>query len=69
MDKLDDLTGRAVWRKSSHCADNTCVEVASTGDRVLLRDSKDRGGPVLQFSRRQWAVFVRRVRGGEFGAR
>jgi hypothetical protein len=68
MDDRDDLNGRAVWRRSSHCADNTCVEVASLDGHVLVRDSKDRSGPVLEFSGREWAAFVRGVRDGEFEA-
>jgi len=33
---------------------------------VLVRDSKDREGPVLSFSPDEWAAFTAGVRGGEF---
>lgn len=63
-----DLTG-AQWRKSSHSNDQgDCVEVAFLdGDRVGVRDSKDRGaGPALVFTPAEWSAFVRGVTGGEF---
>ncbi|MFC7341749.1 DUF397 domain-containing protein [Saccharopolyspora griseoalba] len=52
------------WKTASFCgAGHDCVEVSVKGDRVEVRDSKDRGGPVLTFSRRQWEVFVNSLRG------
>lgn len=57
------------WRRSSYCSDSSCVEVAQSGDDVLIRDSKDPGGPALRFSRREWAAFVSGVIDGEFGER
>jgi predicted secreted Zn-dependent protease len=60
---------RLTWRRSSHCSDSSCVEVAWIGEDVLVRDSKDPSGPVLGFSRRQWAAFLRGVRSGEFQER
>ena len=41
----------SIWRKSSYSGDNggECVEVATAG-AVLVRDTADRGGPVLTFT-------------------
>lgn len=49
------------WIKSSHSGGNggECVEVASTVDAVLVRDSKDKEGPRLAFAREGWAEFLR----------
>lgn len=47
-----------------------CVEVAFFDDdvrQVMVRDSKHRGGPVLQFNESEWDAFVKGVRAGEFG--
>jgi hypothetical protein len=33
---------------------------------VAVRDSKDRGGPVLSFAPDQWAAFTAGLRDGEF---
>jgi hypothetical protein len=53
------------WTRSSHCADSSCVEVAWRDGEVLVRDSKDPGGPVLRFTGVEWAAFVAGVRDGE----
>jgi Domain of unknown function (DUF397) len=51
------------WRKASYSASNGgCVEVADHSDRVLVRDTRDRTGPVLRFSPAAWCVFADRVK-------
>jgi hypothetical protein len=60
---------RAEWRKSSYSNGNggACVEVARNIPRVVVvRDSKDRDGPVLLFTPDEWRAFAAGVRGGEF---
>jgi len=55
------------WRKSSRSgASGACVEVATAGDRVLVRDSKSPDGPRLAFTRPAWAAFVDGAATGEF---
>lgn len=54
-----------MWRKSSRSngASGNCVEVAgNVPGRVLVRDSKDRTGPMLAFGPDAWASFVRAAR-------
>jgi hypothetical protein len=48
-----------VWRKASRSTSSggSCVEVAVT-DRVLIRDSKDRAGPVLGVAPAEWRAFL-----------
>lgn len=58
--------GTLAWRKSSRCEDAGCIEIASKEDRVLVRDSKDCSGPVLQFALPEWDAFLNGVRNGEF---
>jgi Domain of unknown function (DUF397) len=60
---------RAAWRKSTRSGNNGCVEVAFVENQVAVRDSKDRGGPVLVFTAHEWEAFVGGVRTGEFELR
>ena len=56
---------RAEWRKSSRSGGNggQCVEVAHNLTAVVaVRDSKDRHGGTLVFSRLTWAEFIDTVR-------
>jgi hypothetical protein len=48
------------WRKSSYSSnEGECVEVAELGDGTrLVRDTKDRNGPVLRFSADDWRRFT-----------
>jgi hypothetical protein len=57
-----------VWRKSSRSSGSgDCVEVADNqAEIVAVRDSKDREGGTLTFTRGQWAAFVSGVKNGEF---
>jgi hypothetical protein len=65
---MQDLPA-AAWRTSTLCDLNGCVEVALLDGQVAVRDAKDRAGPVLVFSVREWEAFVGGVRGGEFDPR
>ncbi len=55
------------WRTSSYSGSgNNCVEVAAAGPGIVVRDSKDPGGPTLVFSPHQWQAFVAGVKAREF---
>jgi len=54
------------WRKSSASASGGAVEVAVTSNSVLLRNSRDPVGSILEFSRAEWMAFLVGVRAGEF---
>jgi hypothetical protein len=66
---LAESLARAAWRTSSRSQVSNCVEVAPLGKgatAVALRDSKDRGGPVLVFDRDRWLGFIAGTKDGEF---
>ncbi|MGH3973243.1 MAG: DUF397 domain-containing protein [Pseudonocardiaceae bacterium] len=47
------------WRTSSYSHGGAaCVEVAPAPDAVLVRDSKDRTGPVLTVATPAWQAFL-----------
>ena len=54
------------WRKSSYSGGNggACIEVATRrhGGHVLVRDSKDSGGAILQFSPAAWRRFATQLK-------
>jgi hypothetical protein len=59
----------AVWIKASESngsGGNNCVEVAFLDDATLVRDSKDRDGPVLTFTRDEFDAWVDGAKKGEF---
>jgi Domain of unknown function (DUF397) len=58
------------WRKSSYSGGNeggsNCVEVASHGGLVGVRDSKNPGGGQVPLSPAGWHVFIASVKTGTF---
>lgn len=62
---MQDLTA-AIWRTSTLCDLNGCVEVALLDGKVAVRDAKDKSSPILLFTAREWEAFTGGVRAGEF---
>lgn len=54
------------WVKSSLCSAEGCVEVEHRGGVVAVRDSKNPGGPALEFTPAEWDAFLGGARLGEF---
>ena len=63
-----NLTENLRWRRSTRCASNACVEIATVGETYLVRDAKDPDGAVLTVKAPAWAVFVSAVKAGAFEA-
>jgi hypothetical protein len=57
-------SGAVSWRKSSYSGNNggNCLEAGSVPGTVLVRDTKDRHGPVLSLSEDTWRAFADRVK-------
>jgi len=63
----DHIGATLTWRKAPARESNGCVEVAPLpGGGVAVRDSKEQGGPVLSFTRHEWAAFLDGLGKGEF---
>ncbi|WP_327119872.1 DUF397 domain-containing protein [Streptomyces sp. NBC_01341] len=60
-----EATTEPAWSRSTYSAGDggECVEVASSGHAVLVRDSKDVTRPHLTVSPAHWAQFVRYAAG------
>ena len=52
------------WRKSSYSGSNGggCIEAASHGNQIHVRDTQDRGGPQLRFGPAAWRRFTSQVK-------
>ncbi len=58
------MTEAPTWRTSSYTGSGggNCVEAGALRGAILVRDTKDRGGPVLSFGQSAWRAFAARVR-------
>lgn len=59
------------FHKSTYSSTNgSCVEVATCDcdnpQEILVRDSKDKQGPVLTFTPAEWTAFILGAKAGEF---
>jgi hypothetical protein len=55
------------WRKAKRSMNNgDCVEVAPANRQVLIRDSMDQDGPVVQYSEISWRSFLADAKRGRF---
>lgn len=62
MASMTGMARRGDWRTSRHSNPNgACVEVSSG---VMIRDTKDRDGPVLRVGPAAWRVFTEQLKGG-----
>ncbi len=58
-------TSPIAWRKPGFCQSGECIEVAASGDTILIRDSKD-PGPVQVYSAAEFRAFALGIRAGEY---
>jgi Domain of unknown function (DUF397) len=60
METIDN----APWRKSSYSGTNggDCVEAADVAGSILVRDTTDRGGVILDISPDEWHRFTATLR-------
>lgn len=63
---MKDDQGRLLWQRADSCESSGCVEVAVTGEGVMVRNSRDPDGPKLHFTRKEWEEFAAGVREGQF---
>ena len=54
------------WRTSSYTGNGggNCAEVGNTARVIVVRDTKDRPGPILRFSPVAWRRFANQVKTG-----
>jgi hypothetical protein len=62
---LDGSSGELVWHRGK-CDGGACVEVAMTGDAVMVRSSAHPDGTPVTLSRDEWEAFLAGVKEGAF---
>lgn len=54
------------WRTALNCDGGACVEVAVDRDIVLIRNSRQPSGPLLEYGPEEWHEFVSGIKKGDF---
>lgn len=62
---MEEMVVARAWRKSTRCETAACVEVATDGQLVGLRNST-KPEVELMIDAASWRLFIDGVRGGEF---
>jgi predicted secreted Zn-dependent protease len=55
-----------IWRRSLSCNSGACVEVAASGQTILIADSKAPSGPVLSYTAAEFREFITGAKNGDF---
>jgi Domain of unknown function (DUF397) len=66
MPKMPQTLGELSWRVARKCNGGECVRVAASGDEIIIGSSKHLDGPVISYSREEFAAFVEGIRQGDF---
>jgi predicted secreted Zn-dependent protease len=54
------------WRTALSCDGGACVEVAADRDTVLIRNSRQPSGLLLEYTPEEWREFVSGIKKGDF---
>lgn len=55
------------WRTARRSAGNgACVEVAPAAGSILVRDSQDQAGPLMQYPGKSWGAFLSAAKNGQY---
>lgn len=61
-----ELAGLSWIKAKASNHNGACVEIASTPDKIAMRDSKDPSGPILVYTPVEFRAFLDGARNGEF---
>lgn len=66
MPESPQSLGDLSWLVARKCNGGHCVMVAAQDDQIVIGSSKHRDGPIISYSREEWAAFVEGIRQGDF---
>jgi len=57
---------RLTWRTALNCESGACVQVAVDDHSILIGNSRQPSGPVLEYTPDEWRYFVTGIKNGDF---
>jgi predicted secreted Zn-dependent protease len=57
---------RLAWRTALSCDGGACVQVAAEQHSILIGNSRQPDGPVLEYTPDEWHEFVAGIKKGDF---
>jgi hypothetical protein len=66
LEENPPITPQLQWHRSQRCFSETCVEVAISGDKAFVWDSKDCTSAFLVFDAEEWSAFLAGAQDHEF---
>ena len=57
---------RLTWHTALSCDGGACVQVAADDHSILIGNSRQPGGPVLEYTPAEWHEFVAGIKKGDF---
>lgn len=54
------------WRTALNCDGGACVEVAADRNIIVIRNSRQPDGPLVEYTPEEWHEFVSGVKKGDF---
>lgn len=66
MKKIDLDFKKSTHSKHEQYGDGNCVEIKRMENKILIRDSKQQDGDILEFTKSEWSAFIAGVKDKEF---
>ncbi len=54
------------WHTALSCDGGTCVQVAADQNTILIRNSQQPDGPLIEYTSEEWLEFVSGIKNGDF---
>jgi predicted secreted Zn-dependent protease len=54
------------WRTALNCDGGACVEVAADRNIIVIRNSRQPSGPLIEYTTEEWYEFVSGIKKGDF---
>jgi predicted secreted Zn-dependent protease len=65
MDRTRDHKS-LIWHTALNCDGGTCVQVAADQNAILIRNSRQPDGPLVEYTPEEWHEFVSGIKKGDF---